>query len=240
MAEAATFPVDLVKTRLQLQGELKAVAAGGQRGALAMALHIVRREGTAALFAGLSPAVLRHVPYTGIRVTAFEQLRSVAQARLGLAPGAAPPLPASLAIGLTAGALGQAAAVPADLVKVRMQADGRLVAAGLQAAPRYRGLTDALSQITRQEGLLGLWRGSAPAVQRAALVNLGELSTYDAAKRTVLASGVTGGKDSPVLHALSSLCSGFVASVVSTPADVVSAVCGVTPVPARRATLEFD
>ena len=78
----------------------------------------------------------------------------------------------------------------------------------------------AFSAIAAQQGLAGLWRGSLPAVQRAALVNLGELTTYDAAKRAVLSSGLTGG-DNLWAHALSSVASGFCASVVSTPADVV-------------------
>lgn len=69
----------------------------------------------------------------------------------------------------------------------------------------------ALRTITAQQGVAGLWRGSVPAVQRAALVNLGELSTYDAAKRVVLGSGVTGG-DNAGAHALASVCSGFCAS----------------------------
>lgn len=100
------------------------------------------------LYAGLAPAVLRHVPYTGIRVLAFEQLRSLAQEHWAPAevaaaanqPGVARvqplPLPVRLAIGLTAGGVAQFVAVPADLIKVRMQADGRLVAAGLQTSPR--------------------------------------------------------------------------------------------------------
>ncbi len=92
--------------------------------------------------------MLRHVPYTGIRVLAFEQLRSLAQRHWAPAEAAAEagqpgsaraqqlPLPVRLAIGLTAGGVAQLVAVPADLIKVRMQADGRLVAAGLQPAPR--------------------------------------------------------------------------------------------------------
>lgn len=101
------------------------------------------------LYAGLAPAVLRHLPYTGIRVLAFEQLRSLAQrhwasattptaaGQQDAAQAQALPLPVRLAIGLTAGGVAQFVAVPADLIKVRMQADGRLVAAGLQAAPRW-------------------------------------------------------------------------------------------------------
>ena len=34
-------------------------------------------------------------------------------------------------------------------------------------------------KIVRQGGAIGLWRGCWPNVQRAALVNLGDLSTYD-------------------------------------------------------------
>lgn len=86
--------------------------------------------------------------------------------------------------------------------------------------PRYRGLAHALATVWREEGGRGLWTGSAPAVCRAALVNLGELAAYSHAKQAVVASGLTGG-DNAGAHAAASLVSGFVASVVSTPADVV-------------------
>lgn len=203
---------------MQLAGQQAAV--GRPLGLLATAVGVARSEGFLGLYAGLAPAVLRHLPYTGIRVLAFEQLRGLAQQRLNMDPSAPLPLPITLAVGLTSGGVAQFVAVPADQVKVIMQADGRLVAAGLQAQPRFRGVLHALRTITQQHGVRGLWRGSLPAVQRAALVNLGELSTYDSAKRWVLQSGLTGG-DNAWAHALSSLCSGFVASVVSTPADVV-------------------
>lgn len=222
-SESVTFPLDFLKTRLQLQGELVASSADN-RGLLSIARHILRTEGPLGLYAGWSAAVARHIPYTGIRVMIFEQLRCTARSRFlspqAIQDGVALPLPVNLLLGLTAGALGQAAAVPADLVKVRLQADGRLVAAGVQAAPRYKGLGDAFRAIAQQEGVGGLWRGSVPAIQRAALVNLGELTTYDQAKRAVVRSGVTGG-DNVYTHVLSSLCSGFCASLISTPADVV-------------------
>lgn len=37
----------------------------------------------------------------------------------------------------------------------------------------------ALTISSKEGGVAGLWRGAVPAVQRAALVNLGELATYD-------------------------------------------------------------
>jgi len=106
--------------------------------------------------------------------------------------------------------------VPFDLVKVRMVGDARLVAAGALDAPRYRGLAHAFATIYRTEGLVGMYTGCTPAIQRAALVNLGELTTYDTAKRYF----VTVFGDTLACHVSSAVCSGFFASLCSTPADV--------------------
>lgn len=42
-----------------------------------------------------------------------------------------------------------------------------------------QGMSQAVHDIMARDGLRGLWRGGGPAIQRAALVNLGELTTYD-------------------------------------------------------------
>ena len=47
-------------------------------------------------------------------------------------------------------------------------------------------------------------------------MNLGELTTYDSAKKAIVVH--TG--DNIVCHVISAVCSGFVASICSTPADV--------------------
>jgi len=121
-----------------------------------------------------------------------------------------------MAAGMSAGAIGQAIAVPCDLIKVRMQSDGRLVAAGKLSEPRYVGLMDAFNKIKAAEGVGGFYAGCTPAIQRAALVNLGELTTYDTAKQNI--KPITG--DNLLCHLCSAICSGFVASLCSTPADV--------------------
>lgn len=108
-------------------------------------------------------------------------------------------------------------ASPADLVKVRMQADGRLVSKGFR--PRYTGPFDALKKIVRVEGLVGLWQGVLPNVQRAFLVNMGELACYDQAKRFVVQNRVC--DDNVYAHTLASIMSGLSATALSCPADVV-------------------
>ncbi|KAL6753463.1 uncoupling protein [Haematococcus lacustris] len=255
-AETVTYPIDFIKTRLQLQGEagLGTHPAAPPRpagpgppppcphpsrlSALQLTRSVIEREGVSGLYAGLAPAALRHVFYSGTRILVYEQLRG-SWSRMGKAPAAeqqlgaqaaplgpaAPQAPSlglggAMLLGATAGAAGQLVAVPADLVKVRMQADGRLVAAGLLAAPRYQGVGDALRKIVAAEGVRGLWRGCAPAVQRAALVNLGELATYDLAKQA-LVRHTSLDPQGPGTAAAASLCSGLVASLVSCPADVV-------------------
>lgn len=82
------------------------------------------------------------------------------------------------------GAISQFLASPADLVKVQMQLQGRRVLMGHK--PLYTGSVHCFRELLREGGVVGMWRGWLPNVQRAALVNLGELATYDTAKQTIL------------------------------------------------------
>lgn len=111
----------------------------------------------------------------------------------------------------------QVVASPADLVKVRMQADGRMVSHCLQ--PRYGGPFDALNKIIFAEGFRGLWKGVVPNVQRAFLVNMGELACYDHAKHFIIESHIA--NDNIYAHTLASAMSGLSATALSCPADVV-------------------
>lgn len=85
--------------------------------------------------------------------------------------------------------------------------------------PRVFGLWDAFQKVVQTSGVRGLWKGSVPNVQRAALVNLGDLTTYDSAKRFILRN--TSLEDNHAVHVMSSACAGFVAASMGTPADVV-------------------
>ena len=73
----------------------------------------------------------------------------------------------------------------------------------------------------QEAGVLGLWRGCWPNVCRAALVNLGDLSTYDSVKRSILDNSSL--EDNTLTHTMSSACAGLVGAIMGTPADVVKA-----------------
>ncbi|XP_068327280.1 mitochondrial uncoupling protein 3 [Pyrus communis] len=212
VAETTTFPVDLTKTRLQLHGESVSVGSTRRTNAFRVALEIVREQGPVGLYKGLSPAILRHLFYTPIRIVGYEQLRNSLKS-----DGGSLSLPAKALSGGISGVVAQLVASPADLVKVRMQADGRTVAQGMQ--PRYSGCFDALNKIVRAEGVGGLWKGVFPNVQRAFLVNMGELACYDQAKRFVIENRIS--EDNIYAHTLASIMSGLSATALSCPADVV-------------------
>lgn len=98
-----------------------------------------------------------------------------------------------------------------------MQADGRMVSLGLQ--PQYSGPFDALKRIVQAEGFQGLWNGVFPNLQRAFLVNMGELACYDHAKGFVIQNRIA--EDNIYAHTLASTMSGLAATALSCPADVV-------------------
>lgn len=66
---------------------------------------------------------------------------------------------------------------------------------------RVRGTVHAFQKILSEGGVRGLWKGSIPNMQRAALVNLGDLTTYDSAKQFILTH--TSLPDSHTVHMLS-------------------------------------
>jgi len=223
VAEAATYPLDLTKTRLQLQGELAArseTAVSSQyRGMFRTALGIVTEEGLLSLWRGILPALYRHAIYTGFRMSAYEEIRNTLNKKDSRGYETGFPLWKKVVAGMLAGGIGQFMASPTDLVKTQIQMEGRRRLMGQK--PRVHGMMDALRRILKESGVRGLWRGCWPNVQRAALVNLGDLSTYDSVKRAILDN--TRLKDNSATHCLSSGCAGLVGAVMGTPADVVKA-----------------
>ncbi|XP_017140781.1 mitochondrial uncoupling protein 4 [Drosophila miranda] len=229
VAELATYPLDLTKTRLQIQGEATAATAittsgstttlpGAKgnmqyRGMVATALGIAREEGALKLWQGVTPALYRHVVYSGVRICSYDLMRKEFT-RNG---SQALPIWKSALCGVTAGAVAQWLASPADLVKVQIQMEGRRRLMG--EPPRVHSAGHAFRRIVQRGGVKGLWKGSIPNVQRAALVNLGDLTTYDTIKHLIMDRLHM--PDCHTVHVLASVCAGFVAAIMGTPADVV-------------------
>ncbi|UYV81065.1 SLC25A27 [Cordylochernes scorpioides] len=174
----------------------------------------VKDEGKLRLWQGVTPAIYRHLVYTGCRITFYEFFRDRI---LKKNSDGTLPLWKAVVGGSAAGGLAQFIASPMDLVKVQMQMEGRQRLAGLP--PRVHNTRQAFAKILKEGGVRGLWKGWVPNVQRAALVNLGDLATYDSIKHQLLKH--TSLKDDYLTHMLSSGCAGLVAATLGTPADVI-------------------
>eukprot|EP00743_Colponemidia_sp_Colp-15_P003056 GILK01003303.1.p1 GENE.GILK01003303.1~~GILK01003303.1.p1 ORF type:complete len:300 (-),score=38.34 GILK01003303.1:731-1630(-) len=204
-AETVTIPVDVTKIRLQLQGSGDSPDKM-YNGMVDCMRKTVKNEGIGGLYKGLAPAVLRQAVYSSIRMGVYEPIRN---AIAGDNPN--PSFLIKFASGASAGAIGSFVANPTDLVKIRMQAD--------RTGTRYTSTAHAFKDILSTEGFLGMWKGCAPNVQRAILVNAAELSTYDQCKSILLRSGLFA--DGPFAHFTASFMAGFCAACVSSPVDVM-------------------
>jgi len=118
--------------------------------------------------------------------------------------------------GLTTGTIGISIANPTDLVKIRLQAEGKLPP---NVPRRYNGTADAFVKILKSEGVVGFWKGVGPNIIRNSIINAAELATYDQAKQTILNSGLL--QDGLACHFSSALTAGFMATLVGSPADVL-------------------
>lgn len=203
-----TQPLDLVKNRMQLSGE------GGAAREYKTSVHaffkILRTEGVIGIYNGISAGMLRQATYSTTRLGVYQSLFD-SYSKDGKPPNAL----MKLGIGTIAGACGAFVGNPAEISLIRMTADGRLPK---QQQRGYKNVFDACIRITREEGLKTLWRGCAPTIVRAMVVNAAQLATYSQAKEFLISSGYI--RDGIGCHFASSLLSGFVTTVVSMPVDI--------------------
>lgn len=212
IADSLCLPLDFLKVRMQLQNEL--VSSGAPKlSVLEMTTTIARNEGLSAFYTGLPVAVMRQASYGGLSFASYPHIRD----SLSSGKGADAPLWARICAGGVAGAAASVLANPTDVVKVRLQADGRLATSGGQ--PRYTGTLDAFAQVLRKEGVRALWKGTLPNVQRATAVNGCGIAAYDHSKQ--VAKNLLGEGDSLAARFIAALTGGVVTSVAGTPFDVL-------------------
>ena len=147
-----------------------------KKGMLRTAFAIDKEEGIIKLWQGISPSLARHVIYSGVRITVYEKMREevvksskqkisthqdqkqMQESRNQMS------LHHRIICGMASGAIGQFCASPTDLVKVRMQMQGReqlqLMAAKRQdMSIKSMGMMQMFLDLIKKGGVLGLWKG---------------------------------------------------------------------------------
>ena len=184
-------PTELIKCRLQAQGNVSsagatgAVGAAGAAGAGAgavsavryngpmdVARHVLRSEGgVLGLFRGLTPTLLREVPGNAAMFGVYEATKT-ALARSQPDPEQPLGRGSLLAAGGFAGATFWFSVYPADVVKSVIQVDDR-------RNPKYSGTLDAFRKVFRSEGVKGLYKGFGPAMARSVPANAACFLAYE-------------------------------------------------------------
>ncbi|XP_044461305.1 mitochondrial substrate carrier family protein B-like isoform X1 [Mangifera indica] len=148
-AASATYPLDLVRTRLAAQTNVIYYRGIGHA-----FQTICREEGVLGLYKGLGATLLGVGPSIAISFSVYETLRSFWQSQR---PHDSTVL-VSLACGSVSGIASSTATFPLDLVRRRKQLEG----AGGRARLYTTGLFGIFRHIIQTEGFRGLYRGIFP------------------------------------------------------------------------------
>ena len=192
-ATSVTHPIDVVKVRAQ---------TGRERGLASSARALYGESGVAFAVRGLGPALVRAGAYGGVRLGAYEPLLRATGRRDGRDAGVV----AKAVSGAVSGALASVVLNPMELLKTRMQRDGK-------------GLREHLERVAREGGARTLWRGSSVAVARSATLTATQVATYGESKQRVIASGLA--SEGVGLHFAVAMLTGVVTTATTNPVDVV-------------------
>ncbi|EZA58671.1 Solute carrier family 25 member [Ooceraea biroi] len=214
-----TNPMDVVKVRLQLQGELE--ARGSYKKIYKNTVHaaylIAKHEGAFALQAGLVPALAFQVVLNGIRLGAYKSAQRyelIVDKR-----GNTEVLKTALVSG-TAGCVGAVLGSPLYLVKTQLQAQSaKSIAVGHQH--NHSGSWNAYKSIWREGGVAALYRGWNANLPRVFVGSATQLTTFGLATDWLRSLDIL--PDRPVLLTfLASAIGGSCVAVTMQPFDVLA------------------
>eukprot|EP00668_Euglena_longa_P041223 GGOE01054263.1.p1 GENE.GGOE01054263.1~~GGOE01054263.1.p1 ORF type:complete len:317 (-),score=79.05 GGOE01054263.1:170-1081(-) len=208
-------PVDVVKTRLQFQGEL-----GHQSrvysGVLQSLAQIGRLEGLRGLYRGLSAAVMLQFSVTATRFGTYFLFKQY----LGIETHTQH-FYTNLGLSLVSSFVGGMCGTPFFALKTQFQAmsDSKHLAVGHQHD--HAGLWQAIRSVYLRQGVAGYFRGVQSFVPRVMAYGSVSLATYDSLKPVLIGNGIV--RDGPQAHALASFVAAGFAVGAMQPFDLVAA-----------------
>ncbi len=174
---------------------------------------IFLEEGLPALWKGIFAGLQRQLIFAGLRIGLYPTVRDFICGR-----DVNPTLSQRIMAAMITGAFGISVASPTDVVKIRLQAEGKKPAGEPR---RYKGSIDAYKKIVTEEGVKGLYSGLGPNIIRNSVMNAAELASYDQIKSTILKRFPQFNPDSQYLHFACGLSAGLIAVLFASPVDVI-------------------
>ncbi|KAA8909220.1 hypothetical protein TRICI_004610 [Trichomonascus ciferrii] len=210
------YPLDVVKTRVQLQ---VGSGAGGEayNGMFDCLTKIIKQEGPGRLYRGISAPILMEAPKRATKFAANDEWGKFYRGLFGMT---SMNQQLSILTGATAGATESFVVVPFELVKIRLQ----------DKSSKYSGMGDVVKQIVKKEGPLALYNGLEATMFRHVSWNAGYFGVIFKV-REMLPQAETKSKKM-VNDLISGSIGGTVGTMLNTPFDVVkSRIQNTTRVP---------
>lgn len=200
------YPLDVVKTRIQLQ--VGGAAAGGDTytGVIDCFTKIVKNEGPLRLYRGISAPILMEAPKRATKFAANDEWGKVYRLAFGMQTMNQP---LAVLTGATAGATELFVVTPFELVKIRLQ----------DKLSKYTGMLDVIKLIAKTEGPLALYNGMEATLWRHITWNAGYFGIIFQVKELLPKADTPGART--VNDLILGAIGGTVGTMINTPFDVV-------------------
>ena len=190
-SEILLFPIDHIKTKMQFTNN----------SFIKLSKQNINKHGFIGFYKGIIPSIGRHWTYSGLRIGLYEEIRDYLYANNFNDDDFLPKILASS----ISGGISQFIASPFDMVK-------------MNAIVNPNNNRTIIKNIYNQYGFMGFYKGVYPNVARAICVNIGEIATYDFAKKQIL---VYRNVEDIYTFSIASFFSGFSSALLCTPADTI-------------------
>ncbi|KAL9086382.1 MAG: hypothetical protein Q9165_007168 [Trypethelium subeluteriae] len=201
------YPLDVVKTRVQLQTGTGA-GADAYNGMIDCFRKIIANEGVGRLYRGIEAPILMEAPKRAVKFAANDEWGKVYRKAFGIDK-----MNQSLSVltGATAGATEAFVVVPFELVKIRLQDKAQ--------AHKYSGMIDCVTKIISQEGIAAMYQGLESTIWRHVLWNAGYFGCiFQVRSQLPKANDKATQMRNDIL---SGTVGGTVGTILNTPMDVV-------------------
>lgn len=169
-ATVVTHPIELVKTRMQIQGELTREYTRTYSGTIQSTLLIIRNDGFLSLWSGLSAGLAYQIVMNGTRLTLFDMMKAKGTN--------------VTAAGVGAGVIAGGIASPFYMLKTQQQALSS-VQVGNQHSNSRVGIFRFFMDQIRNGGVGALYRGTSSQILRVAVGSGSQLTSFIYAKQFI-------------------------------------------------------
>ncbi|GAB7354434.1 hypothetical protein MBLNU459_g4923t1 [Dothideomycetes sp. NU459] len=180
-----TNPLEIVKIRLQIQGEVAKTQKAVEKRS---AMWIVRNLGLVGLYKGASACLLRDVPFSAIYFPTYNHLK---RDYFGESPNKKLGILQLLSAGAIAGMPAAYLTTPCDVIKTRLQVEAR------KGDTQYTSLRHCAKTVWQEEGFRAFFKGGPARIMRSSPQFGFTLAGYELLQNLLPMPGEHGEEPSP-------------------------------------------